>query len=292
MNDFFDLADRRNNTTVYYADTTLWKTWQKPKGCKFVNIFAIGSGGGGAGGQTGALGTNRVGGGGGGGGGIFNILIPSIFLPDTLYISVGVGGAGGSANTSGSNGTDTQINTLGLIPSIRGRILFASRGNAGNVNSNPGSIQANVPGIYGRVSLSSLINGSVGATGGSGTTGFSINPQIPLTGGAGGGSANTSNTSFAGGSIVGTGKIPTIQGGQTAGRRGQNGFLSVEPTSLLSSNYPILFTGGAGGAGNGTGVGGAGGDGAYGCGGGGGGGGTTGGVGGKGGDGLVIITCW
>ena len=136
------------------------------------------------------------------------------------------------------------------------------------------------------------IAGVNGAAGGAFGVGGSITITRPTTGGAGGGGITTLNVGSAGGNITGLGFIPTISGGDNTGVAGGNGFNQFLPSSILSTESPLFFTGGAGGGSNPNGTGGNGGNGGFGCGGGGGGGGLTGGSGGRGGDGLVIITCW
>ena len=100
-------------------------TWNKPGNISTVHIFCQGAGGGGAGGQTGIAGTNRSGGGGGGGGSTTRVMVPAVALPNTLWITVGSGGAGGAASlgNGGSyncNNTDVPFPRAGITTSIRG----------------------------------------------------------------------------------------------------------------------------------------------------------------------------
>ena len=74
-----------------------------------VYMIAVSGGGGGGGGRTRA---STVGGGGGGGGGcsgMVTLMMPAIFLPDSLKISVGSGGQGGAALAPGSPGVSSYI---------------------------------------------------------------------------------------------------------------------------------------------------------------------------------------
>jgi hypothetical protein len=65
MIDIFNLPDTSNNVKVFYSTgSNNWQIWQKPRNCKFVNMFLIGGGGGGGGANT----TASYASGGGGGG--------------------------------------------------------------------------------------------------------------------------------------------------------------------------------------------------------------------------------
>ena len=103
--------------------------WQKPHGIEYIYILAIGGGGGGAGGATGSPGLERPGGGGGGSGGITCGMFPASFLPDTLYIRAGEGGAGGSALSAGSAGKDSVV---GLYPFANTTFNSSIRNNPNN----------------------------------------------------------------------------------------------------------------------------------------------------------------
>jgi hypothetical protein len=114
----------KHQTAFFFGEigqTSNWKVWNKPAGCKFVNIFVLGGGGGGGGGQSCSGNANYLGGGaGGGGGGMFSLFVPAMFIPDTLYINCGQGGLGGSGDyydgtttttsaVSGSSGGNTYV---------------------------------------------------------------------------------------------------------------------------------------------------------------------------------------
>jgi len=284
MLDYFNLSNNTDTQVFFAQNNNIFQTWQKPRGCKLVHFFVIGGGGAGAGGRTGSVGTDRTGSGGGGSGGIYTSLIPSILIPDRLYIVVGRGGIGAAPNTNGTGGgvslIRTTLNTTDVNQGLLARPTQATGGNAGGTGGGGVSV---LSGIYRNLGPNLLHNSVTGGAGVAGSSGTSINLTFLLSGGAGGGSATLGGTSFSGGSINGNGFVPTILGGINPSDNGENGF---------SSFNPLFFTGGAGGAANANGVGGNGGNGGIGCGGGGGGAGVTGGRGGNGGDGLVIITCW
>jgi hypothetical protein len=274
-----------------------------PKGTTTVFILCIGAGGGGGGGATRTASPAQAGGGGGGGatGSVTRLIIPNIFLTDSLIISVGTGGNGGTAGNPGLTGTDSSVflNNYGTAAAANLFITQASGGLGGNA----GTTAAGGAGGSGNnsststsmvvASLGEFVN-RIGISGGDGNA--TTNPNagvygsgtIPLSPGRGGGGINAANpgTNATGGAIAGRGFVQDVAGGTSGGGRGQNGMLILRP---------FVSLGGTGGGSNNAGNGGAGGTGGPGCGGGGGGAGTSasvGGTGGNGGDGLVIITCW
>jgi hypothetical protein len=287
-------------TTVFYAPrsttaTNSWQTWTKPRGCTVINILAIGTGGPGARATAG----NNSGAGGGGSGSVGRLIIPAQFLPDTLFIRVGVGGAGATANgLTGSNSSATNVmlqpnmnNASSLIQSGIG----GSGGAAGGAGSASGATSFGNQALFG---ITTAIAGIVGGTGGSaGNPGGSVTFASaaglpPLTPGAGGGGGNAADT--AGGSQIVTNSYPfaTLAGVSAgAGLYGHGYNKRIDPANPQDLML-IAFTGGCGGGASNGGTGGRGGDGAYGCGGGGGGNGSTSGNGGNAGDGLVIISAW
>jgi hypothetical protein len=294
MSFLYDLADTKYKTSVLYQSGS----WTKPQGITMVSITAIGAGGGGLGGATGAVTTTRQGGSGGGSGNITRLIIPEMFITDSLIINIGIGGNGGASGGGvGGNGGNTTVD----MP-VRGntdiytRVIIAS-GGTGGVSIAPGAgAAASVIGdaLYSSMGVWMSLAG-VNGGGGSGIDGLSVtfaSGGLPITGGAGGGGMTANvTTSSSGGAITGAGFVPTNPGGvgNTASSGGTMGVYSITPFYSL---------GGSGGGGGGTTPvsGGNGGNGNPGCGGGGGGGGTSptgaGGTGGRGGDGLVIIQCW
>ena len=294
-----------NGITQYIGEP-----WKKPKWASMVNMLIIQPGAGGGGGDSRASNGNGSGGGGGASGTISRLLIPAICIPDSLYIFVPPGGQGGAAETTGTSGLITTINT-GRTDAPPNWLLYSSGGNAtGGTGGTAGGAAAGGAAASGAAIQPFAIfghhfttNGIAGGNAGTNTGGAGVTitawASNPLSPGAGGGSSGTTGpgTDFAGGDqiataltnfgaegyfpIAGSEKIAT--GGAANGGHGSAGYKALSP---------MLNTGGAGGGSNNDGTGGDGGNGGYGCGGGGGGAGTTGGRGGNGGEGLVIITAW
>lgn len=267
-----------------------------------VYIHLVGGGSGGAGGLSGAAGSARNGGGGGGSGNTSRLVIPAIFLSDSLTVTIGRGGNGGTAGGgAGQVGGDTSIDSSRGGQIAASRLLLASGGAAvaggtDRAGATGQGANSNTNTVSSAMGVTLFIGNQGGAAGGlnTGAVGTNITFQVTPTpgsgqytvlnsGGAGGASTNTSNTNFAGGSVIGNSLVPTINGGTSGGGDGESGFYSYQP---------LITTGGAGGGSNGTGTGGNGGDGGPGSGGGGGGAGVTGGAGGRGGDGYAVIVCW
>ena len=313
MQDIFNLPTIDENNQIFYAlGSTVWQVWSKPKGAKFVRIFAINGGGAGAGGQ-GGIGTNRVGGFAGNSSSINSIIYPAFLIPDILYVQVGVGGVGGAGGTStnavaGTNGGISYVSIFQNNTAIN--LLINGGGTAAGGPANIFGAGGSGPNGFGGGNLSNLgllTASSANAFGVQGgvnnyTAGGNATLAAMVSGGGSGGSATLAGVASNGGNIIGAGIVPTILGGTanaTGGTiNGQDGYRIQLPSSNLSIRQPIYFTGGAGGgsasnAGGTGGVGGTGGNGAFGCGGGGGGAGDSiGGNGGNGGDGLIIITTW
>ena len=314
--DILNLPNKSLYHKVFYGTTTTssWQVWTKPSNITMVYMYVIGAGGAGGGGRTG--GNNSGGGGGGGGSSAITVaLYPAFLLPDTLYISVGIGSNGAAAGTGAASGVLSYVSAQ---PSTTAIYIYAQSGDAaaggggGGTNSGSGSGASGTAGTvwsFTNDPLTALgmvtsIAGQSGGAGGGNTPseGAGRTPIQTVTGGAGGGGNSAGGTATNGGSIIGSGFLPTINGGiadgaTTAALAGNHGFMGIKPTTESYLNLPMMYTGGAGGGAKGStviGVGGKGGDGSYGSGGGGGGSsyGSTGGSGGKGGDGLVIITCW
>ena len=306
----YNLADTGYKTSVFYQSGY----WIKPQGITMISITAIGAGGGGGGGATAAGAGIRCGGAGGGSGGITRIIIPEMFITDSLVVRIGLGGSGGPAGIASNGGTggstyvDNQVNGNGDIYTF---VVVASGGTGGgfgqgvaSASGGAGATAANVSqALYSTLGQWFAIGGQQGGgsftVNGTGTSvTYGIDIGLPITSGAGGGAMPAgSSTNFPGGEITGRGFVPTNPRGTNSNsesRVGNKGAFSLTPFYSLGGSG-----GGSGGGGAGvpSGSGGAGGEGNIGCGGGGGGGGTTnvggvGGAGGRGGDGLVIIQCW
>lgn len=302
--DYFDLLENQVNQQVFYtigsgasANELSWQIWSKPKGAKFIYMFVLGAGGGGGGG-TSAVGANNAGGGGGGSGAIVCAIAPANLIPDTLYVSVGLGGRGGEPNGNGLEGGISYISTQ---PNLEfSNVILASTSTASSTakGGTPSAGVGTGAGGFDGTGIGSALgahltmyNSQVGQNGNSGY----LNPiiiQLNYTGGAGGGStASATTSSTSGGSVSELGFVPMVKGGDV-GQDGSNGFLSWLPDQVVSNRLPFMSTGGAGGGGNFSGTGGNGGRGQFGSGGGGGGAGTVGGRGGDGGNGIIIIQTW
>ncbi len=321
MLDVFNIPNTNNtNVQVFYsAGADSWQTWQKPRNCKFIHITAIGSGGGGGGGRA-SNSTAAIGGGGGASSAVTIGLFPANLVSDTLFILIPSGGAAGASVSSGNNGgnggpggisyVSVQPSTLAANVIIASSTAAATGGSGGATG--PGTAAGGTAGtafnaigvgILSSLGIVNSIAGQNGALGQNTSAGDSITISRITSGGAGGGGVTTTLGANVGGSITGVGFIPTVTGGlsATAGNAtsGSFGFVSLNPSSLVTSRSPFVTTGGAGGGGATNGGAGSfnagsGGRGGYGSGGGGGGAtyaGTSG-AGGRGGDGLVIITCW
>jgi len=300
--------------------TNNWQTWVKPRGISMVYMIAIGGGGGGGGGFSGASGTARGGGGGGACSGFTTLMMPAIFLPDSLRIIVGDGGRGGAAGGAGTAGGISYI-SLGtgastgiLAPNIvlaSGGTTPAGGGAAGaGAGTAAGGTAATVStivltGPFSKLGFFSstgtatnsgyagIAGGNGGVATGAAGTSITAGATIPLSPGAGGGGINTiGQGGFSGGSIniSGTtidyaeGQFTTILPGSSGNR--------IDAGGGIRSFKPFFQTGAPGGGSVDFTSGGNGGNGGIGCGGGGGGGGTTGGRGGDGGGGMVAIISW
>jgi len=264
-----------------------------PKNATFLHIWAIGAGSNGGAGASRAAGIAGGGGGGGATGAIVTMLIPTRFLPPTLYIQVGKGGGAVSDGFTKvmfrrGDGLNNVVADSLLLANAGANANAGTSGNAGTGGTITGYNLGN--NIYAGLGTLTITAAQAGEAGGAitGQAGFSKNPAfslgMPFTGGAGG--AGCTTTDFAGGSIIPTSFAQqqsgiTLAGGLAGGGDGLNG---------LQFDEPFTCYGGSGGGSNNSGVGGKGGDGAIGCGGGGGGAGVTGGAGGRGGNGRVVIT--
>ena len=127
MLDLFDIPSATKADVQKFGANSVtagssWHTWRKPRGISFIHILLFGGGGGGGGGFVGAAGA-AGGGGGGGSSAQTNILFPAWAIPDVLYISVGVGGAGSTGSTvAGSNGI---VSYISIDPSTTANNLLA-----------------------------------------------------------------------------------------------------------------------------------------------------------------------
>jgi hypothetical protein len=300
----YNLTNNPHKTQIYGSAGAY--TYNFPKGITMVYILCMGAGGGGGGGFTRTASPAQAGGGGGGGGvaALTRVVIPKIFLSDSLIISVGTGGAGGTAGLAGTAGGQSIVSTnLGGTVTLNNLYIAQANGGggagggsltAGGTAGAQGGGSTNT--AMGMVSLGTFTNriGIIGDVGGFPTVTNLLygGGTIPFSNGRAGGGINAVNpgTAQSGSGITGRGFVPDFAGG-TAGTSaaGGNG-----PDGMFMMN-PFVSLGGCGGGSSNSSTGGNGGKGGPGTGGGGGGAGTspsTGGTGGRGGDGLVIITCW
>jgi hypothetical protein len=280
------------------ATTTLlqWQTWRKPRGARWIHMIGVGGGGGGG---TGINTTTTSGGGAGGSsGGQTTVMIPAMFVPDTLYIQAGAGGAG--ATTSGGLGTAGTITYVCIEPyqtaiGPAGTLLLATGGTVTTAAATstaggtaPGAVAAATLGgmcLAGR-GFYTLLAGQVGVAGGASNLvgSFLTLPTTGLmvTGGVGGGGAPGVGGGNGGAGIFAiTGALGEdfFPAQSVPGGTGATGSTPATAASAGFSSRNNLFNfGGTGGGGASTTAGGvasAGGDGAPGSGGGGGGGMTT-----------------
>ncbi len=282
--------------TVGAVDTQVFSasgTWTKPTGGQtWARVIVIGGGAGGGSGRRGAVSTNRFGGGGGGGGAYLDAHFLVSALPGTQSVTVGTGGAGGTAITAdttngnpGTNGNDSLFGTVGganindVWILARGGLAggggttTAGTAGAGAAGAQPGSSGGaggtNAP-SQGNPNAVSAADGAVMSRGGGGGGGGGGVTSGNAVGGGGGGGADWREVNAAGGN-------PGAAGWATA--------------------TGSFYSGGGGGGGNGNGGAGRnGGKGGYYGGGGGGGGGSlngnNSGAGGAGADGVVVVVCW
>lgn len=285
MLDISNILTNSDYVSIFYdtgavglGGNSVTKTWTKPRNCKFVYMIAIGAGGGGNGGTTSTQGTPGC------AGSITRALYPASIIPDTLFVQVGRGGAGGAVGGSGAIGGPTRIYARGgntlvttnlLINATGGQngfnasawtttgagvlALLTSTGSPNPVAVTPGTnVTYSTAGVSAGVAGMCLCQGTEGGRQVGPTSAMGI--QAPL------------------GDLIIPGGIASTVGN---GGDGNDGIFSLAP---------FYATGGTGGGGSSVAAGGNGGNGAYGCGGGGGAAGATaGGRGGRGGDGLAII---
>lgn len=280
-----------------------WKIWNKPKGSTMTNILVISGGGGGGGGAQRAAGGDGGGGGGAGSSGLANLIIPSFFLPDILYVLAGDGGSGGAVQTAGTAG---GISYVSFSPTITApNVLIQS--NAAAPGGGGGGTQTVVgtAGVAGTIAVISTganlglftaIAGQIGVAspavnGNNAGNGITAWATIPLSAGASGASNTGGNST--GGVITATAAttFTYINWPVTAGAVAGGGAAGVKGSAGVNLLSPLRTSGAGGGGSNDT-TGGDGNSAGIGSGGSGGGPCATGGRGGNGGPGLVIITSW
>jgi hypothetical protein len=286
MLDFSHLPNIIDQKTYIIDISFTQMTWNKPRNCTMVYIQAWGLGGDGGNGYASATTSQRRGGGGGGGGTYSQIMIPSLFLPDSVII---IGETVVTVNLT-TKIIKVKVNSFNSELDL---LLQAGHGQGGS-NATSGTSGAAGGGgatvtqqtnFYSGAGAWSTLAGQAGTDGrynaSSGNNVSSPTTGLLTTGGAGGVGYYTAN----------------VNGGTVSG----GGFTTPASTSHGSNgihefrNQLMFSTGGAGGGYRTSGaIGGDGGAPGIGSGGGGGAGGTTGeaGIGGTYGPGRVIITAW
>lgn len=274
--------------------------WRKPPNASMVCILAMGGGGGGGG--AGRSTTTTASGGGSGASAEWSlVLVPAAILPESLYVTAGLGGVGGTGSAVDNGGpvaaSDGGLSCVSTYPSTsltEDQNLFAlSRAGGGSFGSSGGSLggPSSDDGprslvIRGRASG---VNGYAGTADGTDVTAQTVfGAGRPWTSGQGGGGINmvgaTDGTGGGWSAVANTLNL-AVSTPAASGSSGSSGFNHI----MSGAGYA-----GTGGTGNAAGTGGNGGNGfGYGCGGSGGGAGRdAGGNGGMGGPGVVYIISW
>lgn len=260
-----------NNSFTASNTTGFWYEFKVPQ-CSFVYIFTVGGGGGGATAQQAASLTAAGGGGGGGSSAVTDVLIPRIFLPKTIWISVGCPGLGATAAaTSGGTGGNTYVAVRPTNPNNSpagvDTLCYSTGGTGGSAGASGGGAGGAAGGIStlgnmlrgcahavgGRVIANISLAGQAGAAGGAntGANGGSITyptTGLLVSGGAGGGGKSTATTNFTGGIITGTASshIPTGIASSGSSSTASNGACSLAMMDLtrltfLNGLIPLSF---------------------------------------------------
>lgn len=249
------------NTSTINTSTT----FVVPAGVEFLWISGSGGGGGGGtGGDSGTFGasTNGGGGGGGGGGSLKATELMDVSPGETLTITLGAGGSGGSnlsnrdtgspnikfgntggsttvagtfgtllftGGTGGGNGqeVDGSVGGNGGFWRLDGGLVATSGGNGGKgVNQGIDGVQQQTKWGFGAAGGVSKIGLGFGGGGGGGGFGFaagSVGANSPLVGGVNGINAGNASANTAGGGGGGSGAAGTNIGSRFDGGAGGNG---------------------------------------------------------------------
>lgn len=293
-----------------------WQTWKKPRGIKYVYMIAVG------GGSSGGCGVNTAATSGGGAGGASGsqtaLLIPAMFIPDSLYVSCGAGGRQPATLVSGAAGVTGISSVIGIAPNVvtavpEETLITAAAGNptgsatttTGGTAGSAGAAMSIASAFLAGRGRFTGIAGNAGTAGGASTGigGPLTTPStgICVTGGVGGGGTDGTNPRSGGPINEITGLTGFEYYPQTL--TGGSGAIGATPADNGKSGFQVRNqllnyggTGGGGASGTAGGIAGAGGDGAPGCGGGGAGGSTltnpTLARPGNGGNGFVYIISW
>jgi hypothetical protein len=280
--------------SVYDVQTfTSSGTWTKPAGVNNVQVVAIGGGGGGSSGRKGAIATNRSGGAGAAGGMRQETIYAATFLPSTVSVTIGSGGAGGVSVTT--NSTNGNIGTAGGNSTF-GSYLVGSGGFNGLGVSPTITITDFITGQLSQNTSGTVWINAANAGASYGGLATSGGPYASFKAGNGGGGGSISSANALG--AVGYGSagssllFPSAGGNASAvdGSTGSNG-------TATTASTPYGGGGGGGGQASLLTNAGAGGNGAL-YGGGGGGGGASvdslgnSGAGGNGADGIIVVISW
>lgn len=285
MNGFQHLPSQQDQRFWVYTGNKVsngFQTWLKPPGINFVHILCIGGGGGGSSG----LGSGGASGGSGGGsGGMTNVFLPAYLVPDTLFINVGLGGAGGASTTSsttrnnGLNGGSTYV-SFSPVQGAGYSLCFAGGGGGGAATAGGGASAASTANMpVSQMGVRTYQPGSSGTagTGGSGTT--NLLAIYRITGGIGAWGAGGAGPTFTPAADLALLTYAPSDATQPGGGGFNDLTKFVFTTGFPARSSTVASAQDSGNSG-------------YGCGGpGGAGGNPNSGAGGKGGDGLVIITC-
>ena len=287
-----------NNTTFYHGAGAY--TYSVPAGASKLTLLLFGCGGNGGNGYGGAV-LAGGGGGGGGSGSMSIVVIPTLFLPSTLYVFLNSGSVYATSYVDIANDTGGSVTGNCL--------MYAVGGNNGGNGTSSGGGSGGTQGLSPTIANMPLAqSGSyyliAAQAGGGGISSYStalLYPANPyMSGGGGGGkslntpyTAGNPGTGIAayGSSTLFTGVAVSVGGTNPCGN-GTNGGNGAD----YFGNH-VYNTGAEGGAGSGwnstgntnCGSGGTGGNGGYGSGAGGGGAGFTAGSGGTGGDPACLI---
>jgi hypothetical protein len=248
------------NLSIYLPTGTganSWQTWQKPRGFTMCSMYAIGAGGGGGGGLGSDTSNGRVGGCGGGSGGLSRLTIPLFLLPDTLFIRVLPGGAGGittSLGGSASAGSSGGESIVAIRPSVTSAFTLLNAfggGGAGSI-SPAGQVVT-----FTRINAGSgyVVGNQIRLTGGNNNcimqvatvTGTGVNTLTLVAAGAGYNSAQTYSTTI----VSGFGSGCTVRVDSTTSTVGSAGAAASAASASscpLSQLGAALFIGGNAGA--------------------------------------------
>lgn len=231
--------------------------WTVPSGVTSVTVQCWGAGGGSAGSAAAPSGGAE-----GGGGGAYASSILTVTPGASIPYSVGSGGAGGTANNLGHDGTQTTFNTSSVIakPGLAatlssvglGGTAAASTGNSKHNGGNGGSASG-TGGSGGGSSAGSSAGGNNGGSV-SGSTG-GAGGAAPAQGGAGGNGGSAGGSGNAGGSPGAGAGGPGGGSVALAGSAGANGriiltYTASGATTLVASQAGASGTDAANGMSN------------------------------------------